>query len=214
MHQLMFRDGTWDRDIWRSVTDGNEYGVEGRFEPSDVVIDIGAHIGAFSYLVLDHGAGRVISVEPDPENAYYLRHNVHMACGATDRCVIVTAAAGAEWGVAEFTAQPVNTGGGSLWPADGDRRFPVAVVPFDRLVDLAGAVRLLKLDCEGAEWDILHASRRLDRVTEIVGEYHVPAGGRGSGGEEELKDLLRRAGFEVATRPTADRMGLFTARRS
>ena len=213
----MFRPDTWDRDIWLSVTAGNEYGLAARFGPGDVVLDIGAHIGAFSYLALDHGAGRVVSVEPDPENAYYLRHNVHMACGATDRCVIVTAAAGEADGTAEFTAHPVNTGGGAVGAGEG-RRFPVAVVAFDRLVDFAagesGTIRLLKLDCEGSEWPVLHTSRRLHRVRAIVGEYHVPESGRGSGGAEELDGLLRGAGFEVLTRPTAGRMGLFTAWRA
>jgi hypothetical protein len=39
-----------------------------RFSPDDIIIDIGAHIGAFAYACLQRGAGRVIAFEPEPEN--------------------------------------------------------------------------------------------------------------------------------------------------
>jgi hypothetical protein len=37
-------------------------------------------------------------------------------------------------------------------------------------------VRLLKLDCEGAEWPILLTSRRLHLIDEICGEFHEIGG--------------------------------------
>src|SRR5665213_1830117 len=96
--QLHFREHTWDRNIWVAVNEGNEYKLSGCFKPTDTVLDIGAHIGSFGYRVLDMGAGRVISVEPDPDNFRVLHHNLHLACKATDRAVLVAAAA---WYVAD-----------------------------------------------------------------------------------------------------------------
>ena len=37
-------------------------------------------------------------------------------------------------------------------------------------------VRLLKLDCEGAEWPILLTSQRLHLIDEICGEFHEIGG--------------------------------------
>ena len=36
---------------------------------SDVVIDVGAHLGTFTRIALRHGARLVVAVEPDPVNA-------------------------------------------------------------------------------------------------------------------------------------------------
>ena len=36
---------------------------------SDVVIDVGAHLGTFTRIALQHGARLVVAVEPDPVNA-------------------------------------------------------------------------------------------------------------------------------------------------
>jgi FkbM family methyltransferase len=72
----------------------------------------------------------------------------------------------------------LNTGDGSVIWGEGE---PVAKVAFDDVVDLATnrgerRVRLLKLDCEGAEWPILLTSRRLHLIDEIVGEFHEIGG--------------------------------------
>ena len=112
----------------------------------------------------------------------------------------------------------VNTGGGSVVWGVGE---PVAKVAFDDVVDLVTnrgehRVRLVKLDCEGAEWPILLTSRRLHLIDEIVGEFHEFGGpyleiseNRPSEahvfhsdrvGEltiEELARFLRDAGFRV-----------------
>jgi Methyltransferase FkbM domain len=72
----------------------------------------------------------------------------------------------------------INTGSGSVVWGRGE---PVAKVPLDDIVDLATnqgehRVRLLKLDCEGAEWPVLLTSRRLHVIDEIVGEFHEIGG--------------------------------------
>jgi hypothetical protein len=57
--------------------------------------------------------------------------------------------------------------------------------------DAPGGIDVLKLDCEGAEYDILLApDAPLERVREIRMEYH---GGRGA----ELAQSLARRGFSI-----------------
>jgi FkbM family methyltransferase len=229
--ELHFRDGTWDRAIWREVVDGNAYGLTARYEPDEVVLDVGAHVGSFTYLALDRGAGRVLAVEPCPENAAVWRHNLHAACRATDRAVLVT---GAAWPVAATLRQggPAgpNTGGrGTL----GNEGAPVAGLPLDALVDLAaslgptGRVRLVKLDCEGAEWPLLLGCRRFGLIDAWVGEYHTLLADRFAGrlGKHPAYDatvlerVLRDAGYRVSLGPERDgseeglRLGTFRAWR-
>lgn len=185
----MFREGSWDHEIWRSVIDKNEYRLNVRFGPQDTILDVGGHIGAFAYKALDLGAGRVVSVEPDAENFCYLRHNIHYAAGCTDRFVPVGAAAWSERTTLKYSKVWPNTGGGTCHP---DGTITVSAVPIDDLIQLAvgdGKLTMLKLDCEGAEWEILPACKRINDVRYLIGEWH-------GGTPDRPKALLHSLGFE------------------
>lgn len=178
MPNILFRQGTWDENIWNSVVKNNEYGL-GQFQDYDVVIDIGAHIGGFTYKALDCGAWLVVAVEPDTESANYWRHNLHTVCKAENRSILITAAAWRNDDLPEkalhYAAVGLNTGGGNTLGATG---VEVRAVPLDSIIVFAaslsinGRIRLLKLDCEGAEWPMLLTSGKLHLVDEIIGEYH------------------------------------------
>ena len=116
-------------------------------------------------------------------------------------------------------------------------------VAFDGIVDRVTnngqhRVRLLKLDCEGAEWPVLLTSQRLGLIDEICGEFHEIGGqfpeiGEDRAGQQPvfsfanlekftidvLVDHLNDAGFTVTwhrhTRPTGalEGLGLFFATR-
>ena len=135
----------------------------------------------------------------------------------------------------------INTGSGSVIWGGGE---PVAKIAFDDIVDRATnrgerRVRLLKLDCEGAEWPILLTSQRLHLIGEICGEFHeiggaLPGDQRGPPGGrarllagrptkftiDVLVGCLERAGFTVTyrrhMRPTGalEGLGLFFATRA
>lgn len=186
---LKFRDGSWDENVWKSVAVENEYRLARRFEPTDTVLDIGGHIGAFAYKCLDLGAGRVVTVEPDEDNLLYLRHNLLRACRATDRLVAVCAAAWSHRTVLKYSKVWPNTGGTCVH--DGGE-IPVAAVAIDDLIQLAvgdGPLAMLKLDCEGAEWTILPACKRIGAVRYCIGEWH-------GGTPDRPEKLLRDLGFD------------------
>ena len=231
-NQILFRPGTSDENTWKSVVDHDEYGLALLDPPlgtEDVVLDIGAHIGAFAYACLQRGAGLVVGVEPDTDNVNYARHNLHTACRAEARSVLITCAA---WrsdmlsAVLRYAPVGVNTGGGNTLGDDGHQVFGA---PFDRLVEMAsnlspsGRLRLLKIDCEAAEWPILLTSHRLHRVNAIVGEYHViqdvsrfPAAAVDNHRVYDALTLaatLERAGFDHEITPAQNGLGLFRASR-
>src|SRR2546430_5533791 len=178
--------------IFDGVVAIDEYRLPDRFEPDDVVVDVGAHIGSFAYAVVLRGGKHVWSIEPDRTNcafaAEHLRPYVdqgyvqllHAAVWRSDRNDDELRFDGyhafpQSWPGMEGI---VNTGGGSVVCGLGE---PVAKIAFDDVVDLATnrgerRVRLLKLDCEGAEWPIVLTSRRLHLIDEIVGEFHELGG--------------------------------------
>lgn len=53
------RDGTVDLEVWQAMNDRNEYRL-GRLEPTDRVVDIGAHIGAFAFKAHSLGSRNIL----------------------------------------------------------------------------------------------------------------------------------------------------------
>ncbi len=133
--------------------------------PGDQVIDIGANQGFFSCYAASKGA-RVWSYEPFPESCDRLRQNVE----ANDFEQLVTVnqnAVSNSTGTASLLCSEFLGGGGNTL-IDGhalqltsvgerfERNVQVEVVNIaDILSKCPGRVRLLKLDCEGSELNII-----------------------------------------------------------
>jgi len=228
MNPALFRPGTSDENIVRSVVDGNEYKLPDAFEPTDLIVDIGGCIGAFAHACIQRGAGRVMCFEPDPENYWLLRQ--HLADEiAEGRVEAFPVAIAGSWGFRTFSGVvrrdgETNHGGAYLFGEGNNsygldeyivnRPFRVVTIPLG-LVNLLGfpkgfAPRLLKLDCENSEHEIITEwSFELGEFPMIVGEYH-PYGHSG----EELKQKLELLGFTVGLHPWPNsELGLFFARK-
>jgi FkbM family methyltransferase len=219
------RPGTLDRRIVRHVLIDNEYRLPERFGPDDIILDVGGHIGSFALAALRRGAGVVYSFEPDEDNFRLLEHNLAPYAG---RVRLRRAAVWRSGGPPAALAlrNPLdgrNTGAGQVTEDGGS---PIETIAFDDLLDEVTAggrrVRLVKLDCEGAEWPILLTSRRLDRIDALCGEYHLgplPELFRVAGRElsvEVLLGALAEAGFAARAEPLPPLphpCGLFFARR-
>jgi FkbM family methyltransferase len=221
------RTGTIDRRIFRNVVVENEYRLPSRFQPNDVILDVGAHIGTFALAVLRRGAGLVHSCEADEENFKLMRANLarfgertrvyHRAVWRSDVLVELLSLHNPRRGD--------NTGGVQV--AGSSTTKTVSVLAFDDLVAAAagqsGRIRLLKLDCEGAEWPILFTSRMLNRIDAICGEYHLgdyPEAFHVAAfpefTEQVLQRFLQNRGFDVVIEPnhrSRDRIGNFFAHR-
>jgi FkbM family methyltransferase len=171
-----FRPGTIDRRIFREVVISDEYRLP-RLGREDLVVDVGAHIGSFALAALRRGAGRVVCCEPDAASFEALCHNLapYKGRAALVRCAAWGSDVPSEGVRLHNPIDPRNTGAVQA-RLDGPGEA-VSAVPLDdllRVVARGQRVRLLKLDCEGAEWPILFSSSRLGEVDEVVGEYHLP----------------------------------------
>ena len=161
--------------------------------PEDgVVVDVGANIGDFSVLVARRcHKGRVIAVEPVAEYARILAQ--HVALNGLQNVTCVHAAIGADDGVATIA---VNGARSRPRPqAEGPLEIARLTTPAQLMIEQrVDHIDLLKLDCEGAEWDILPAADDvLSSVRQIAMEYHCERGWT----PDRLATWLRERGYRV-----------------
>lgn len=163
--------------------------------PEDaVVVDIGGHIGCFT-LFAAHRArrGRIFAYEPEPSNFELLSENVSR--NAPDRVQAFNLAVDGREGEREmhFAVSRSGTGGHSFF-GPGEKTFKVRCTSLPRILaeHRLDHVDFLKLDCEGAEVEILESlsDEELCRVRQLAMEPHRPADLQPS------YERLKRLGFE------------------
>ena len=199
--------------IWNDVVNVNEYRLPGAFDASDVILDIGGHCGMFAWACLHRGAGRVVSVEPAPENFARLTHNLLRFAGRSSRIPAAAWKCAGELQIEQKDGAR-HTGGWSVMGTESGIRVPA--ISFEQLAESAacynrGQIRLVKLDCEGSEWTILENFTRWDLVEAWCGEYHnTPEDADG-----RIRKLFEPHGYAVTVEPhpVAKGLGHFWAYR-
>ena len=136
----------------------------------DTIVEIGANLGTETllYALIVGTAGRVTAFEPLPANEAALRRNVQR--NALRQVEIRSEAVAAQHGTARFQppADRTNTGTGTLigTRATSGKTMEVNTVSLDELY-AAGRLReprLVVIDAEGAESDVLAGSQELLRA--------------------------------------------------
>lgn len=147
-----------------------------------VMIDVGAHVGAFAKLFHERYPNcRIICIEACPENWALLEKNVGSFAEIDHRAMTY------EKGVYLLNSctsgQPISTGGSRVVDRKvfddeqaleyGKDERPLTTVTLHDLMVEKGVekIDLLKLDCEGSEYSILQHGP-IEKVYLIVGEYH------------------------------------------
>lgn len=207
------RTDTFDEDIFKSIVELNEYDLPNRFEGDDWIIDIGAHTGSFSWACALRGCANIDAFEPEPANFATLAANLEpLRNSVRVHNAAVWRSDREEQLYYHYHDNPRNTGGGDMF-GDATDGLPVwATVGLDDIIANAGIVRLLKLDCEGSEFPILYTSRELDKVDEILGEYHTDRHGDNADFTftvEALLEYLQHQGFSVTHRESEPHLGKF-----
>ncbi|MGO8731845.1 MAG: FkbM family methyltransferase [Terriglobia bacterium] len=238
-HSLMVNDSYDANNIVMNVVYGDEYKVwDEHFEPGEVVIDVGANVGAFTYLCHTLGCRAIFCYEPGERNFQLLTSNVGSLPGVHLFHTAVWRSDGDGQQELILSEGP-DSGSHSVMAAghvldfaaqrllDASKEgYPATYVSLDAILEKFDRVKLLKLDCEGSEFPILLTSQRLDRVARVVGEVHeqeedivkvldrhsrVP--GFAAYRLEHLVARLESFGFRVTTRHGIPHMYWFDARR-
>ncbi|VTR91658.1 Methyltransferase, FkbM family OS=Singulisphaera acidiphila (strain ATCC BAA-1392 / DSM 18658 / VKM B-2454 / MOB10) GN=Sinac_2265 PE=4 SV=1: Methyltransf_21 [Gemmata massiliana] len=170
--------------------------------PGDVALDLGAHIGYYTLLLarLVGTGGRVVALEPDPDNYALLRRNVQ--ANGFAQVTLFPGAAGDRPGRCGLHRSTDNAGDHRLHPADEARAVvDVDVVRVDWLFrDRAHGVDFVKMDVQGSEGAALEGMtgllERSPRVKLLLEFW--PLGLERSGyGAARLLDRLQALGFRV-----------------
>lgn len=185
---LLVRADTIDDSVVREVVKTYRIAdLAKRFtsQPSVTIVDIGGHIGSFSVIMATLLPQAVVHVfEPVAANFDVLQQNIRHA--GLERAIHATnAGIGGKRGfmaLDDIAMSPDrrNTGGHTVMgpqvsdtpPADG-RAF-VELLPVGELLDRMARIDILKIDCEGAEFEILYSltPHQLGKIDTMLGEIH------------------------------------------
>lgn len=184
-----------------------------RLRAQAVVVDIGAHIGGFSVpMARLNPEGRLLAYEPDPESFALLRENLKRhGLSRVEAFPLIVSASRGRRSLYPCAVSPVRS---SLFREPGaGPAVRVQSVSLPQLAAEHGLARidLLKVDAEGAEYEILlpHARFLRARVDRLIVEAH-PRGRRDAG---TLSRFLRSCGFTVRRRGGPRQAVLFARRR-
>ena len=191
----------------------NEYDVEDfEINTNDTVIDIGAHIGLFSLLVSQLcKTGKILSFEPVSENFDLLVSNLKL--NRIENILPFNMAVSKNSGRLDLFLN--NDQSAHSIFSKSSESINVESTSLQKIFDenKISSCKLLKLDCEGAEYQIIDSlpSEYLDKIQNIVMEYHLA-----DTKPELIKSLILKienAGFKIKTRPHYNDMGFLIARK-
>ena len=143
-------------------------------EPGSIVMDIGAHVGVVAiYLAKKYDEITVHCYEPDPVNFTRLERNI-IANGVEDSIIAINKAI-------SFDGRMLNLRGdysGQMSAlGDGHRSVTVESITLSDALQDIDRLAVLKIDCEGMEYEILENSLELmGRVDRLIGEFHFARG--------------------------------------
>jgi FkbM family methyltransferase len=188
-------------DIWMR----GEYDLPGYIpEPGWRVVDVGANVGIFAMLAASRGA-HVVCYEPTPQSHHRLRRNT-----ATFPIECVNAGVvGSMAGRGQLFTHRERHTRNTFRPAPGDGASDVFCSPVEvPVVSIAQALTepcdLLKLDCEGSEFDIFASvGDRLRNAARVIAELDASAGD-----VDAAARSVRAAGYAVELHKTHPDMQL------
>ncbi len=143
----------------------------------DVVIDCGAHIGAFTRTALRAGAQTVVAIEPDHANLLAFKRNFQDEI-RTGKVRLIEKGVWDSTGKLSLHTSTISDSHSAVIPQNTGKEESIDVTTLDALVQgmHLGRVDFIKMDIEGAEQKALHGSEQVLRKYHprlAISSYHV-----------------------------------------
>jgi FkbM family methyltransferase len=195
------RRNSWDESAARRVVGALEYNPKGsEIQPGDTVIDIGANIGAFALAAAVAAPNvRVLAFEPDADNCALATRNAQLN-GLNGVQVFRLAVAGEPGMITLFQGDQFSLH--TTVPGRLDKSMhsqEVEAITLKEIMDRhnVNTCGFLKMDCEGAEYEILYKTppEYLARIKQMAIKYHATENKQQKA--KELCRFLEQMNFEI-----------------
>jgi FkbM family methyltransferase len=201
--KISYRNETELEVIYDDIFAKNTYFFETE-SPEPFIIDAGGHIGlAVLYFKSVYPRSTIISFEPNPETFFLLKRNI----AQNGLRGVETVNAALTWEdnnsatlyVGENFIEAwdsTDTIKADLWPNMHEyRSIPVRSTRLSSYIN--GKVEFIKLDIEGAEYEVLaECKAKINSVSALTLEYHQNARNLQEGKLEKTLELLKDSGFK------------------
>ena len=195
-----------DYAVQTALVEGGELESETRvlisslLHPGDCYVDVGTNLGLLTLVAgrTLNGQGKLICFEPFPQTCSLLRHTLFIN-GLAEMATVHCAACSDHSGTLPLHIG-ATCGHHSLYGLEGatdtGETTEVNVVSLDEVLGDT-AVTLLKIDAEGAEFDIIcGAARVLENTAGLVVEFGISHLKRTGHTTDEFLNMFTRLGFE------------------
>jgi FkbM family methyltransferase len=132
--------------------------------PGDVVWDVGANVGLFSFCAASRGAS-VLAIEPDEWLCGLIRRSIASTCAPV---IVLQSAVSDQCGTAELEISSRSRAANHLKEAQGSTQSSeardtqaVELVTLDSLLDRFAVPSMLKIDAETHELKVLFGAKRI-----------------------------------------------------
>ena len=171
------------------------------FKKDDCVIDIGANVGMVSiYLAKKYPFLKIYAFEPVKQNYENLCKNIKLNGIPKGKIIVENKAVTADGRPVNMEINPSNLGNSKI-NVESNKTYDFACLQVQSitLADIfrkykINKCKLLKIDCEGAEYEILkNAGESLKKCLSIRGEFHVfKAHGKTLKAAKELLNYVKK----------------------
>ena len=178
----------------------NGYGLRRQLKDVETILAICANVGFFSIAARSYYPNaKIHAYEPNRRIFQFLKSNTEQL-----RINVYQEAVGADEGRVAIADEGDSNQAKTIASADGG----ISQIALQRAVErLGGAVDLLKLDCEGAEWDMFRSAVPWRHIRNIRMEYHL----FDNHTLQDVEQTLKQLGFRITRFEPSAGFGLIWA---